>query len=205
MSKAWTAHVPGVPKHTLTLAGETLSVRFLPAEARAGPLPDTGLVQFDELDARLSDPATLPAAVTPGTTTVATIDGTRYLLRLVGSIDTRIQAAINATGEAVRFTALEWLDWTVNRETRAGSNPDTGAPVTTRANLPQPAGGHFAWAGQRDRADYEAATEAVLVTLPGTLQAGDRITHATFGTFQVSEASPKAHGPFDLVELRRAA
>jgi hypothetical protein len=196
--KAWHANVPGVPLHQLTLGGETVQVRFATSKARASP----GLEEW-QLDARMSNPAALPSSAAPGDTTTVTMDGTTYLLQLVGSVDTRIQAAVNATGEKIRFLALEWLDWTVTRTTQTGTDPDTGAPTTTTSEVT--VGGHFAWLAGRDQVNYRADTAGILTTLPGQLKAGDRVEHATFGAFIVSEASPRAYRGLDQAEVRRAA
>lgn len=196
--KAWHANVPGVPLHALTLGGETVEVRFATSKARASP----GLEEW-QLDARMSNPAALPASAAPGDTTTVEIDGTTYLLQLVGSVDTRIQAAVNATGEKIRFLALEWMDWTVTRTTQTGTDPDTGAPTTTTSEIT--VGGHFAWLAGRDAVNYRADTAGILTTLPGQLKVGDRVEHATFGAFLVSEASPRAYRGLDQSEVRRAA
>ena len=196
--KAWHANVPGVPLHTLTLGGETVQVRFATSKARASP----GLEEW-QLDARMSNPAVLPTAATPGGTTTVALDGTTYLLQLVGSIDTRIQAAVDATGEKIRFLALEWLDWTVTRTAQTGTDPDTGAPTTTTSEVT--VGSHFAWLAGRDPVNYRADTTGILTTLPGKVQVGDRVEHATFGAFIVSEASPRAYRGLDQSEVRRAA
>lgn len=97
-----------------------------------------------------------------------------------------------------------WVDWIVTRTTTTGKDPVTGAPVTDTAPLADPVAAHFSWATQRDQVDYQADTDAILLTQPGALQAGDRIANATYGSFLVSEASPKPQGPFDRVEVRRA-
>lgn len=196
--KAWHANVPGVPLHQVTLGGETVQVRFATSKARASP----GLEEW-KLDARMSNPATLPATAAPGDTTTVALDGTTYLLQLVGSIDTRIQAAVDATGEKIRFLALEWLDWTVTRTTQTGTDPDTGAPTTTTSQVT--VGGHFAWLAGRDPVNYRADTAGILTTLPSQLKVGDRVELATFGAFIVSEASPRAYRGLDQAEVRRAA
>jgi len=200
MSIAWHARVAGVPKVSLTISGEQISVRFATESGPAKANPDTSEVEL-ELDARMSDPSTLPATIKPGAVVIATVGGVEYLLRLVGSIDTRIQAAVNVTGEKIRFAAIELTSWTRTRSTKTGETA-TGAPLVTTA--PATIKGHFFWLTERSRIDYRADAAAILLTPIGQAEAGDTLEHETYGRFIALENAPTPLGTHDRVEMKRA-
>jgi hypothetical protein len=200
MSPAWHSRVASVPKNTLVIAGETISVRFDTDSEAARPNPDTGEVEL-QLDARMSDPSILPAAITPGAVTIATVNGVEYLLRLVGSIDTRIQAAVKVTGEKIRFAAIELQAWTRTRSTKTGETA-TGAPIVTIADTAIKA--HFQWLTERSKQDYRADAAAILLTPTGEAQAGDILVHGTYGRFIALDGAPTPLGSHDRIEVKRA-
>lgn len=94
------------------------------------------------------------------------------------------------------------LTFTRTRVTLGEPDPDSGAPAQTTTTSTLTA--HFRWLSNTEAQDFKSDPAAALITEPGTLLAGDALTHATLGRFLVLEEGPYRTGPFDRVPLRRA-
>lgn len=88
------------------------------------------------------------------------------------------------------------------RTTITGAGPDTGAPITSTATSTVHA--YHQWLSGIEAQDFKGDASAVLITTPGQLRAGDRVSHVTLGAFLVLEEGPYPHGSFDRVPVRRA-
>ncbi len=92
--------------------------------------------------------------------------------------------------------------WARSRTTTTGVDPGTGDPIVTTATANVL--GYFAWLSNIEAQDFKGDVNAVLITDPGQLQAGDTVA-GSLGRFLVLEEGPQLRGPYERVPLKRSA